>query len=66
MPKTIPSLKRVNITIEGELHELAKRHADKLGLTDGFSGYVSRLLKQGLKTRGTGLAKVSRLLHGPK
>ena len=64
MPKTIPSLKRVNISIEGELHELATRHAEKLGLMDGFSGYVSRLCKQELKKKGTKLATVSRLLHG--
>ena len=63
MPKIIPSLKRVNISIEGELHELATRHAKKLGLTDGFSGYVSRLCKRELKANGTKLAGVSRLLH---
>lgn len=62
MPPAIQDLKRVNISIEGELHRMAKIRAQKMGLRDGFSGYVARLLKLDMKRKRKRIAGVSRLL----
>lgn len=55
-----PDLRRVNITIEGELHTDSVKRARELGLHDGFSGLVARLLKKHLSTKGSRDAKISR------
>jgi hypothetical protein len=67
MAARIQGLKRVNITIEGELHKLAKRRAKKdLKLPDGFSGYISRLIKLDLKRNRKRVAHIPRVLDAPK
>ena len=62
MPPAIREYRRVNIGIEGKLHDLAKRRAKKLGLSDGFSGYVARLLKLDIKRNRKRVGAVPRLL----
>lgn len=62
MPPPIPGLKRVNISIEGDLHKIGKRRARKLGFRDGFSGYVARLLKLDMKRNRKRVANETRLL----
>jgi hypothetical protein len=54
---------RVNVTIEGELHAAATNRAKKLGLEDGFSGLVSRLLIQDQKRKSNSVAKLPRRFH---
>ena len=62
MAARIQGLKRVNITINKDLHKLAKHRAKKvLKLPDGFSGLVTRLLKLDLKRKRKRIANIPRV-----
>lgn len=66
MAARIKGLKRVNLTIERELHKLAKTRARKvLKLPDGFSGYVSRLIKLDIKRKRKRISSIPRLMGSP-
>lgn len=63
MPNTIPGCKRVNLTIEAELHEAACKQIKAMCIPDGFSGATARLWIAQIKTPNKKLARVPRLLH---
>jgi hypothetical protein len=51
---------RVNVTIEEKLHHASTARAKELGLEDGFSGLVSRLLIQDQKRKSARVARLPR------
>ena len=48
---------RVNILIEKELHEAAKKRAKEFEIRGGFSEYVSRLIKADRERKGRALVR---------
>ncbi len=51
---------RVNLTMEKALHKVGIERAQELGLTDGFSGLVSRLLIKDQAKKSPDVARISR------
>lgn len=62
---TYVGLKRINITIEGPLHTVAKARAKQLGFSDGLSGYIARLLNLELKSDGEQVLNAPRRFTAP-
>jgi hypothetical protein len=62
MPRiaALKKLHRVNISLEGDLHEDAQDLAAKLGFADGLSGYISRLLIEHMKDCSKEITKTPR------
>ena len=56
--------KKVLVSLEGELHRLAKKRANELRLSGGLSEYISRLLVRDEQRKISAAEGVSR--HLPK